>query len=154
MNFPGDVGRRAPYTHSYLGGRRSRGRDYHISRRTRHELQAHHGHVALLNRPRAGPALVCECECVNVNVCHCVISDTQLQEGFLDGAGGAFSEAFSGFPYSSVRLLVPPSRLFHDHSSGFWWAPHGRLRPSWAERKEPSPRRCPHPVRHASIALG
>ena len=31
-----------------------------ISRRTRHELQAHHGHVALLNRPRAGPALVCE----------------------------------------------------------------------------------------------
>ena len=27
--------------------------DYHISRRTRHELQAHHGHVALLNRPRA-----------------------------------------------------------------------------------------------------
>ena len=25
----------------------------------RHELQAHHGHVALLNRPRAGPAL-CE----------------------------------------------------------------------------------------------
>ena len=27
--------------------RRSRGRDYHISRRTRHELQAHHGHVAL-----------------------------------------------------------------------------------------------------------
>ena len=60
MNFPGDVGRRAPYTHSYLGGRRSRGRDYHISRCTRHELQAHHGHVALLNRPRAGPALVCE----------------------------------------------------------------------------------------------
>ena len=40
--------------------RRSRGRDYHISRRTRHELQAHHRHVALLNRPRAGPALVCE----------------------------------------------------------------------------------------------
>ena len=38
----------------YLSGRRSRGRDYHISRRTRHELQAHHGHVALLNRPRAG----------------------------------------------------------------------------------------------------
>ena len=25
-----------------------------------HELQAHHGHVALLNRHRAGPALVCE----------------------------------------------------------------------------------------------
>ena len=39
---------------------------------------------------------------------------------FLDGAGGAFSEAFSGFPYSSVRLLVPPSRLFHDNSSVFW----------------------------------
>jgi hypothetical protein len=39
--------------------------------------------------------------------------------GLLDGAGGAFSEAFSGFPYSRVRLLVPPSRLFHDHSSGF-----------------------------------
>ena len=34
----------------------SRTRDYHISRCTRHELQAHHGHVALLNRPRAGPA--------------------------------------------------------------------------------------------------
>ena len=44
----------------YLSGRRSRGRDYHISRCTRHELQAHHGHVALLNRPRAGPALLCE----------------------------------------------------------------------------------------------
>jgi hypothetical protein len=39
--------------------------------------------------------------------------------GFLDGASGAFSEAFSGFPYSRVRLLVPPARLFHDHSSGF-----------------------------------
>ena len=38
----------------------SRGRDYHITRRTRHELQAHHGPVALLNRPCAGPALVCE----------------------------------------------------------------------------------------------
>ena len=25
-----------------------------------HTLQAHHGHVALLNRPRAGPALVSE----------------------------------------------------------------------------------------------
>ena len=52
----------------YLGGRRSRGRNYHISRRTRHELQAHHVHVALLNRPRAEPAsrslgLWCECEC-------------------------------------------------------------------------------------------
>jgi len=33
--------------------------------------------------------------------------------GLLDGAGGAFSEAFSGFPYSRARLLVPPSRLFH-----------------------------------------
>ena len=33
---------------SLLGGRRSRGRNYHISRRTRHELQAHHVHVALL----------------------------------------------------------------------------------------------------------
>ena len=33
---------------------------YHIPRRTRHELQAHHGHVTILNRPRAGPALVCE----------------------------------------------------------------------------------------------
>jgi hypothetical protein len=41
------------------------------------------------------------------------------RSGLLDGAGGAFSEAFSGFPYSRVRLLVPPSRLFHDHSSGF-----------------------------------
>ena len=28
----------------------------------RHELQAHHGHVALLNRPRVGPS----CECVSV----------------------------------------------------------------------------------------
>ena len=27
---------------------------------TTHELQAHHGHVALLNRPRAGPVLVFE----------------------------------------------------------------------------------------------
>ena len=26
----------------------------------RDELQAHHGHVALLNRPRVGPTLVCE----------------------------------------------------------------------------------------------
>ena len=49
----------------------SRTRDYHISRCTRHELQAHHGHVALLNRPRAGSALVCEvlCECECVSVC-------------------------------------------------------------------------------------
>jgi hypothetical protein len=39
--------------------------------------------------------------------------------GFLDGAGGAFSESFSGFPYSRVSLLVPPSRLFHDHSTAF-----------------------------------
>ena len=41
-----------------LGGRRSRGRNYHTPRRSRHELQAHHGHVALLNRPRAVPAMV------------------------------------------------------------------------------------------------
>ena len=50
----------ARLSRSALGGRRYHGRDYHISRCTRHELQAHHGHVALLNRPRAGPALVCE----------------------------------------------------------------------------------------------
>ena len=50
----------------YLGSRRPRGRNYHTSRRTRHELQAHHGHVALLNRPRAAPAMVLMC-CVNVN---------------------------------------------------------------------------------------
>ena len=42
----------------YLGSRRSRGRNYHTPRRSRHELQAHHGHVALLNRPRAVPAMV------------------------------------------------------------------------------------------------
>ena len=54
--------------------------------------------------------------------------------GFLDGAGGAFGEAFGGFPYSRVRLLVPPSRLFHDHSSGFWCS---CPRPSWPERLEP-----------------
>ena len=41
----------------YLSGRRSRGRDYHISRRTRHELQAHHGHVTILNRPACGTRL-------------------------------------------------------------------------------------------------
>ena len=48
----------------------SRTRLYHISRRTRHELQAHHGHVALLNRLLRDPPwrvkLLCECECVSV----------------------------------------------------------------------------------------
>ena len=32
----------------YLSSHRSRRRNYHTSRRTRHELQAHHGHVALV----------------------------------------------------------------------------------------------------------
>ena len=75
-------------TRGYLSGRRSRGRDYHISRCTRHELQAHHlGHVALLNRPRAGPALVCDC--VNVNVCLCVISDTCAPHTHKDAIRGS-----------------------------------------------------------------
>ena len=39
---------------------------------------------------------------------------------FLDGASGAFGEAFGGFPHCRARLLVPLSRLFHDLSSGFW----------------------------------
>jgi hypothetical protein len=41
------------------------------------------------------------------------------RDGFLDGASGAFSEAFSGFPLRRERLLVPPSRLFHENTSGF-----------------------------------
>ena len=53
----------------------SPGRNYHTSRRTRHELQAHHGHVALLNRPRSAPAMVLMC-CVNVNVVCMNMNDT------------------------------------------------------------------------------
>ena len=59
----------ARLSRSALGGRRYHGRDYHISRGTRHELQAHHGYVAILNRPRAGSALVSEVDdlmCVKV----------------------------------------------------------------------------------------
>jgi hypothetical protein len=48
----------------YLGSREpsyfsetSRGCNYHTPRRSRQELQAHPGHVALLNRPRAAPAM-------------------------------------------------------------------------------------------------
>jgi hypothetical protein len=44
------------------------------SRRTRNELQAHHGHVTLLSSPHSLPAmvLICMCECE----CKCVISYT------------------------------------------------------------------------------
>ena len=82
MTPPGMASRGPPPEPSWLtmiarlniGGRRSRGRNYHISRRTRHELQAHHGHVALLNRPRAGLVrdLGVKCLC-DVNACLCVI---------------------------------------------------------------------------------
>ena len=71
----------------------------------------------------------------------------------MDGAGGAFGEAFGVFPHCRARLLVPLSRLFHDLSSGFWcvrlMAVCARHAP---ERQEPrTASKRPVPVERATV---
>ena len=90
-----------------LGGRRSRGRDYHISRRTRHELHAHHGHVALLNRPRVGPSCACVSVCVicrqNFHACVRAVSSTYGKQhaAYVDGGILVHAICFHRGLYSS-----------------------------------------------------
>ena len=140
-------------------------------------MRTHEGHVCARKRVRvrvrvraaACAARARECRMASVHaVAHLTFSLSPLSPlffsffiivplarekspaGFLDGASGAFGEAFGGFPHCRARLLVPPSRLFHDPSSGFWC---GCPRPSWPpERQEPrTASKRPVPVERATV---